>query len=142
MSGSQKAIKVFSIIAIIGGVLAALLAVLMFVGMGVVAGETVNFDGTQVDESFIAAVAGFMFLICAVEYLVAGIFGVRGANNPQKIGPFYVICWIIVVLQVLALVVDVVSGGNDMAVTVVEHIVELIIPVILLVLANKVKKQA
>lgn len=141
MSGSQKVINVFSIIAIIGGVIAALFAVLMFAGMGLVAGETTELEGTVVDQSFVAGAAGVAFVLTAVEYLVAGILGVRGAHDARKIGPFYIVCWIVVILQLISFVLDLIAGG-DMGVIIGGHVGGLIIPVILLVLAGKVKKQA
>ncbi len=141
VSGCQKAIKVFSIIAIIAGVAAALFAVLMFAGAGALAGETTEIEGVVVSESFAAAAVGIASVLCAIEYLVAGILGVRGANDALKIGPFYVVCWIVVALQLIGFAIGLIASG-DMITAFVDHVPELIIPVILLVLAGKVRKQA
>ena len=141
MSGSQKAVKVVSIISIVFGVIGLLLGIMMIAGAGLLNGQTIEAEGEVFNASIAAIAFGILFFVSSVLSIVIGALGVRGANDPSKIGPFYVICWIDVVLEVIQFVGNLATGSGAAA-SIGYLIGGLIIPVILIILCKKIKEQA
>ena len=88
---SQKALKVISIIMIVFAALTLLLGI-----GGIVTGGALGILGAGIGDAGsaalvggVAAVAGFVILLGGAINLAIGIFGLRGANDPRKIGAFY-----------------------------------------------------
>lgn len=141
MSGSQKAVKVISIISIVFGVIGLLLGIMMIAGAGLLNGQTVAAEGEVFNASIAAIAFGILFFVSSVLSIVIGALGVRGANDPAKIGPFYVICWIDVVLEVIQFGGNLATGSG--AASSIGYLIGgLIIPVILIILCKKIKEQA
>ena len=143
MTGSQKAIKVLSIIVIVVAILSILAGIITFTGgmANVMAGA----DASTAEQQQLALGAGLLFvlaggaIVSGVIDLVVGLLGLRGAKDPNKIMPFFVIAIIGAVFAVLNLVGCLASGqagGTDIA----SAVVQLVLMVVCVVLANNVRK--
>lgn len=122
-------IKVFSIIEIVISVLAIIASIMVIVSGVAVSGvstltvdQLVNESGLTVEEATATAAAfqggggaisilGLIMLVGSIVDFVAGIFGVRGANNPSKLMPFIVITVIGLAFTVVSLIMNLVSGA-------------------------------
>lgn len=143
MTGSQKAIKVVSIIVIIVSILSILAGLASCVGgfAGVAASE----GASQSDQEMLALGAGLLFvlggtaIVSGVIDLIVGLLGLRGAKNPDKIMPFFVIAIIGVVFAVLNLAGCFTSGQLD-GTSIVSAIVQLALMALCVYLANNVRK--
>ena len=111
-SGSQKALRVIVIVLIVFAVAtllasAAMLALSVFsLANGI--DTTVDLNGQPVSGIVFMISFAIVLVVSAVVDLVVGIFGLRGASNPQKIKPFFVLC-------IIGLVLDVASVGWSIA---------------------------
>ena len=84
-------------------------------------------------------VLGAGALISGVIDLLIGIFGLRGAKDPRKIGPFFVFSIIGLVLSILNLIISLTSGVSDLT-TIGSNIVSVALLIGCVVLANKVRQ--
>lgn len=101
MSGARKALKVISIIMIVMAVLNAAAGLMAVFGASFVVGqEFASIDDIRVDVGAALQAVGVMAVVSGVVSVLVGILGVRGANNPAKIGPFKVLACIGLVLCV------------------------------------------
>lgn len=144
MSGSQKAIKVISIITIVMAVICFLVGLTTCVGAGALIGA--GADATADAQSVYTTGAG-LFLVLAggaifsgIIDLVVGILGLRGAKNPAKIMPFFVIAIIGAVFAVINLAGEIMGLGSDSS-SIASAVVQLVLMVVCVVLANNVRKQ-
>lgn len=142
-SMSQKVLKVISIIMIVVGAIAIVISAMMLVG-GIAA---VNYgtvpDVSPEDAETVTVVAiglGIMGIISGIVNVVIGIFGVRGANNPQKIGVFFVLCIVGLVLMAINTVYQFATGAVDSS-GVISAFLGYVCPVIVTMLAHNVKKE-
>ena len=143
MTGSQKVIKVVSILVIIVAILSILLGLASCVGgfAGVAASSGVS----ESEQETLALGAGVLFflgggaIISGVIDLIVGLLGLRGAKNPDKIMPFFVIAIIGVVFAVLNLAGCFTSGQLD-GTSIVSAIVQLALMALCVYLANNVRK--
>ncbi|MEF2655559.1 MAG: hypothetical protein U0M72_03875 [Eggerthellaceae bacterium] len=148
-SGSQKALKVLSIILIVLSVISIVGMLFVLAGGGLL--FTAITDGTAdvpaSDLNTLATATTFIValsvvaLLSAIFDLIVGILGVRGANNPQKIRPFIVMCIICIVLDVISLAFSFAAEPMDPS-AIAGGVLGLAIPIICLVLANNIKKQS
>lgn len=139
-SSSQKALKVISIIMIIFAAIGILLGMITAFG-----GGAIGVVGSASDDSALLAggilmVMGAMMLVGGVINLVIGIFGLRGANDPQKIGVFFVLSIIGIVFAGLQVLSNFMNGSMDVT-TILSSLVGLILPVACVILANNIKKE-
>lgn len=147
-SGSQKALKVLSIILIVLAAIGIAGMLLMLAGGGLLfaAFSDNAADVSASDMSTLATATGFLMalsvlaLVSAVFELLVGVFGVRGANNPQKIGPFIVLCIICIIIDVASFAFSFAMEPMDSS-AIAGGILGLAIPIICLVLANNIKKE-
>lgn len=148
-SGSQKALKVLSIILIVFAIISLVATLLVLAGGGLIFAAISDGAATDVSVSGLETVTvatgllmllGIVSLLSAIFELIVGIFGVRGANNPQKIRPFVVLCIICLVLEVIGFGGSLLAGATDFD-TITGGIIGLAIPIICLVLANNIKKE-
>ena len=137
MSGSQKALKVISIITIVYAVVLLVLGIFMAAGGSLLSGETIDVDGTAASASIVAAVLGVTLVIGGVVDLVIGLLGLRGAKNPRKVGPFFVLCISGLVLGLVGLGMSLAQGTFDLW-----SLVSVVIVAVCLYLSAQVKKQA
>lgn len=148
-SGSQKALKVLSIILIVLAAFSIVGMLLVLAGGGLLftaISENAITDVSSSDLDTVATATGLVMflgvalLISAIFDLIVGIFGVRGANNPQKIRPFIVLCIICIVVEAIGAISSFALGSTDSN-TILGVILGLAIPIICLVLANNIKKE-
>ena len=137
MSGSQKALKVISIITIVYAVVLLVLGIFMAAGGSLLSGETIDVDGTAASASIVAAVLGVTLVVGGVVDLVIGLLGLRGAKNPRKVGPFFVLCIIGLALGLVGRGMAIAQGTFDPA-----SLVNIVIIAVCLFLAMRVKQQA
>ena len=137
MTGSQKVIKVISILVIIVAILSILLGLASCVGG--FAGVAASSGASESEQETLALGAGLLFflgggaIISGVIDLIVGMLGVRGANNPEKIMPFFVI-------SIIAVVFGCFTTGQMDATTIASAVVQLVLMVVCVVLANNVRK--
>jgi FtsH-binding integral membrane protein len=148
-SGSQKVLRIVSIITIIGGVLTFLVGVLALVGGGAFAGmpaaevaEAVAESGLEQDElAFVAVAIGILALLTAALYIAEGIFGLRAAKDASKIGPMRVLVIISLVLAVVSIVLNIFEG-NFTSSTLINDLVDIAWCCFMYWICNNIKNQA
>ena len=147
-SGSQKVLLVLSIISIIVAVIGILFGIMKMLGgalLGMVpadeAASALSESGlTQQEAGAFAGLAGFIVLIGCVIELIVGILGVRAANDNQKIMPVWVLAIIELILSAISLG-SVVANGSFSS-NGLSAILSLVIAVLMLWIANNIKREA
>lgn len=142
-SSSQKALLVLSIIEIVFAVLALFAGIATGLLGGLVGAAGVQ--GELTADEVALGTAGLAFLsaiiiISAVWSLLCGIFGIRAANDNQKIMIVWVFAIIGVILGIVGLVYAIVNGSFGQ--NAVSLIVSLIVDVLLFWIANNIKREA
>ena len=143
-SGSQKALLVLSIIEIVFAILALVAGFASGVLTGMVAGTNPLDVGLTSNEIAMGGAAlGILtvaIIISAIWSLLCGIFGIRAANDNQKIMIVWVFTLIGVILGVVGIIAAIVNGsfGSQAA----SLIISLIIDGILFWIANNIKREA
>lgn len=142
-SGSQTALLVFSIIEIIGAVLVLLAAFAAIAATGLIGVAGTTGDLTAEETAIGAAMGGILSIVLVIGgvwSLLCGIFGIRAANDNQKIMIVWVFVIIGLVLNAVGLVMSIINGTftND----VFSAIVPLAINVIMFVICNNIKREA
>ncbi|WP_080797121.1 hypothetical protein [Arabiibacter massiliensis] len=140
-SSSQKALKVIAIIMIVFAALSIAAGLLAMAGGGLAGyvGVDSSDDGAVMLGGF-AMLLGFVALLGGAIDLLIGIFGLRGANDPSKIGVFYVFAIIGLVLAVLD-ALGTFFGGNADGSDIFGAIVGIILPLVCVLLASNIKKE-
>ena len=137
MSGSQKYIKIVSILNIIGGAFYVLIGILGFLGKGLVGNEAlIEQAGGDSSAPMAANVFLIVMIVIGLFSLVVGILGVRAANDPSKIGPVFTLAVVSLIISVVNLFVGI-FGGNFS----VYSLIECVPPALMTWCANNVKKQ-
>lgn len=137
MSGSQKALKVVSLLLIIYAVVMTAFGIFLVAGGTFLAGETIDVNGTAEAANAMAAALGGGTIVGGIVDLVIGLLGLRGAKNPRKVGPFFVLCIIGLVLGLVGLGMSLAQGTFDLW-----SLVSVVIVAVCLYLSAQVKKQA
>lgn len=142
-SGSQKALLVFSILEIIGAVLVLLGAIMAIAATGLVgvagsAGELTTDE--QVAGIAMGGVLSIVLIISGVWSLLCGIFGIRAANDNQKIMIVWVFLLIGLILDVVGLIMGIVDGSIMQNAPSV--LISLAFGVIMFWIANNIKREA
>ena len=142
-SGSQKVLLVLSIIEIIGGVLALITGAMAFLGAGAVLTDAATVAGSGVTQDEAAGIFVILSGVAVIEgswSLLCGIFGVRAANDNQKIMIVWVFCLIGVIISVVGIVAAIINGsfGNQ----VWSLLFTLVCSGIMFFIANNIKKEA
>lgn len=132
MSGSRKALKVISIIMIVFAALTMALGLLMSLGLGLVAIP----DASTASAGALVGLVGIGIIIGGAINLLIGILGVRGANNPAKIMPFFVLAIIGLVFGALGLIMNISQGTFEPS-----SLVSIALEIACVVLAFNVKKE-
>ena len=143
-SGSQKALKVISIIGIIGGVLTLLSAGIMLFGGSLLAGVTdeVIVDGmTNAEVGGMVSFAGVVSLIGGIVYLIQGILGVRASNDATKINPVWILAIIGIVFAVLSFISLFTSGEPVEMSNIAGGVASIAFAGLYFWIANNIKKQ-
>lgn len=144
MTGSQKALKVISIIVIILAVLCIIAGALLLIpNLAYVEAGFPNVEGT--DQLTVAAGTAFVLLIGAfilvsgVIDLIVGILGLRGAKDPKKIGGFFAIAVIGLILAAINLAITLFSGQQLDFAALSAPIAQIVVMLICVILANNVR---
>ena len=130
-TSSQTALKVLSIIGIVVGAIIAVSGIVLTVGANGFAMSQASSSGAGV------AVLGTILIVAGAFNVVVGVFGVRGANDPSKIGVFWVLCIIGIVFNALGLIMEATGSGISAS-----SLIGTLFVVVLFILANNIKKQA
>ena len=140
-SGSQKALLVFSIIQIICSALVLVSAIMMIAATGLIgaAGAELTADEQQLG-AMTGGLLSIILVIAGVWGLLCGIFGIRAANDNQKIMIVWVFLLIELILTVVSLVMSFTNG--DFGSQPFSYIVSLVLAIAMFVVANNIKKEA
>lgn len=145
-SKNQKVLLVFSVIEIVAGAIMAVLAILALTGGAFIAGGAagdIAVDGATLSSGqagSIVVIAGIVLLVAGVIGIVVGVLGVRAAKDKSKIMPVWVLAIIDVVLSLVIAIYAIANGAE--ASSIGTDVVSLVISVIVLVVANNIKREA
>lgn len=139
MSGSQKTLKIISIVLVVWAILVILLGAFLAAGSAVpgMSAESIDMGGSTTDMATAALGFGIGIAVGGVVNLVIGLLGLRGAKNPHKIGLFFALCIVGLVLGVVGIVMSVMQGAFQWT-----SLVSLVIVAACTYLAAKIRKQA
>lgn len=139
MSGSQKALKVISIVLIIWAVITILIGAFLAAGSAMpgMSDQSIDVSGTALNASSAALALGVGTVVGGVINLIIGFLGLRGAKNPKKIGAFLVLCIIGLILGIAGIVLNVMNGAFQWT-----DLVSVVIVIVCTILAFSVRKQA
>lgn len=137
MSGSQRVLKIISILLIVWAVILIAFGAFLAFGSGFATGYVVDSQGAAVDAATMSIALGVGTIIGGVVNLVIALLGLRGAKNPRKIGAFFVLSIIGVVLGLISLGMGIAQGTFQWS-----SLVSLALVVVCAVLAYNIKKQA
>ena len=160
-TGYQTALKVISVITIILAIIAIIAGLLSFATVGLLGTamsdpeiasqlyQAVQIEGygTITGQEASSIILGFGFLfgtICLIEgiiTLIVGILGVRGSNDPRKIGPFKVFAIIGLVISIIS-IISVIFTNPANGLSWVEGLIALAESGVGLWLAVKIQEQA
>lgn len=141
-SGSQKVLRVLSILSIVGSVLSFGMAALMIFGGGLYSAEGDPVGGMSAAEAGATfAGVGFATLIEGAIGLIQGILGLRASNDNTKIMPVWVLSVIGLGMGVIGFLLNLIGGGVN-AETIGTSIGSILGSGIMFVLANNIKKEA
>ena len=140
MEKSCKLLKVVSILMIIFGGIALLVALLAVLGAGVIAAGAA---GIGTDAAGAAAglimVASIIMLIGAVIQFVAGIVGVKNHKKPEKATICIVFGVLVTLVYIVSIVIDIASGAGQPMTIALSIVIGLVMPVLYLLGAFKLK---
>lgn len=143
-SGSQKFLKVISIIDIVIGVLAIIMSIVTITvggAVGVVSDDVVASGEVTASDVAMASgamsIIGVFALIVGALILVEGILGLRAANDPNKIMPVWVLSLIGLAGGGVGLVMTIAQSGN-----VLSSLFSLLGSCLMFWVANNIKHQA
>lgn len=140
MSGARKALKIMSILTIVMAIIQIITAGLIVFGSSFMVGmQEAKLDGTTVDVGVALMGVGIMALVSSVVSLIVGILGVRGANDPTKIGPYKIIAIIGLVLCILQAAMFLFTG--QIASYGISGVLSLVFVAVLVFLAFKIEKE-
>lgn len=137
MSTSRKIIKFFSILTLVGGLLRLIAGILIGIDMWDNASMVVGVS--PIDGELGGVAIGIMGAVEGIWAMAIGWIGIKGANNPTKIGGFIVITAIAFVYYAFFFVMNFVGGGSGFDGT---SFVGTIWNLIALVMGFSVKKEA
>jgi len=134
MEKSCKLLKVTGILMIIFGGIGIILALLAFLGAGVIAQADQDLAGLVI-------VGSVLLLVSAAIQLIAGVLGVKNHNKPHKANVCLIFAVIVMVLALVGIIIDVISMGVTSGIF-FSVIIGFAIPVLYLIGSLKLKKLA
>ena len=133
-TSSQTALKVLSIIGIVVGAIIAVSGIVLTVGANGFAMSQASSSGAGV--AVLGTIGGVVLIVAGAFNVVVGVFGVRGANDPSKIGEVMLLIPGIV-FNALGLIMEATGSGISAS-----SLIGTLFVVVLFILANNIKKQA
>lgn len=139
MSENRKALKIISIIIILAGLYDLIpgLIILFTSSSPDIAGQVLLIKGAVYTEAMAAVVFGAIYVVSGLINLIVGLLGWRGAKNPSKIGPFFVLAVIASIVAVLLLVSDLATGTWP-----VSSAIEALLVIATAVIAYRIRQEA
>ena len=115
-TGTQKALRITSIIMIIFGVLVALSGAII-IASGAAAdslglNDAVNFRGTETTAGILTMAVGILVLIMGALQLIVAFLGLRASNDASKVGPYRALSWGISIVILAMIVYNWFLGGT------------------------------
>ena len=115
-TGTQKALRITSIILIIFGVLVALSGAII-IASGAAAdslglNDAVNFQGTETTAGILTMAVGILVLIMGALQLIVAFLGLRASNDASKVGPYRALSWGISIVILAMIVYNWFLGGT------------------------------
>ncbi len=115
-TGTQKALRITSIIMIIFGVLVALSGAII-IASGAAAdslglNDAVNFQGTETTAGILTMAVGILVLIMGALQLIVAFLGLRASNDASKVGPYRALSWGISIVILAMIVYNWFLGGT------------------------------
>ncbi|MEG0096010.1 MAG: hypothetical protein RR671_00820 [Raoultibacter sp.] len=135
MTGSRKVLNILSILLMVIGVLGILLGIFLVAGGSLLGGTVIE----GVNGQALSTVVGGIAIVTSIVDIVIGYMGRRGAQDPTKIKPFFIICIIGVVLYVMSIIGAITT--NDMS-SLPDYLISSVFIIVCLYFANKVKQEA
>ena len=130
-SGYQKALKFIAVITIIIAILIMIVGVLLIIAGGILGSQLtdgeitssldpaisaalpgVSLETVQALETGFGIFGGIAVVIVGLILLIVGGLGKRGANNPRKIGPFFVLSIISLICSLLYILMMCFGAGT------------------------------
>ena len=143
-SGSQKALRVISIIQIIFSIIILIVGAMGFIAAGEVGsiqtGDVELNSVAQGAAGTIAVAFGVVVVIIGLWNLLCGVFGLRAANDNQKIMIVWVFLLIGMIIELVAATMAILNGFMDT--TFISVAVALAWSVFMFWIANNIKKEA
>ena len=139
MSRSQKIMKVLSILAIIGGTLAVIFGILLFLGFGYAATSPEIYnevEGFTPEMGRTLVLGSLPIVLSGIFNVILGISGLVAAKDANKVMPVYILSGISLIIGIVSLVNSAMSGQFN-----VTDIFSLLIPILMVWCAFNVKKQ-
>ena len=88
-------------------------AVVLAAGIFMFVNAPATAEVTTVENPVVTAEAlGAILAVTGAVYLVAGVMGAKGANNPVRLGGFVVVAWVLAVVNAAEAVLSYVSGSS------------------------------
>ncbi len=107
MSSECKIVKGMSLFMLVLGLLGLAAGIFMFVNAPAAA------EVTTVESPVVTAEAlGAILAVTGAVYLVAGVMGAKGANNPVRLGGFVAVAWVLALVNAAEAVLSYMSGGS------------------------------
>jgi len=143
MENSSKLLKVTGILMIIFGSFAIIFGIIGVFSMAVIEEGAVllGIDPATLNTG-VLMFSSILAVVAAVVQLIAGIIGVKSFDKPEKATVCIVFGVLIALLVVLAFILEMLGGLNFGAMNVVSLFIGLVIPVLYLLGAFKLKKLA
>ncbi len=139
MTGSQKALRVICVLTIVYAVLLLISGGVMLAGssMSQMQSMSMNVNGTIASYSALALAFGIMFVVFGLVDLFIGILGFRGAKRPNKIGAFFFLAIIGLVMSIIGIIWSIMQGSFDTF-----SLINFVFTLLCVILARNVRKLA
>ena len=143
-SGSQKVLRILSIIQIIISILILIVGIMGFIAAGSVGsiqtGDVELNSAVQGAAGSLAVAFGVVVVIIGIWNLLCGVFGLRAANDNQKIMIVWVFLLIGMVIELIATAFAILNAFQDTSLWSVAG--ALIWSVFMFWIANNIKREA
>ena len=131
---SKKVLKVFGILAIIGGIFFLLISLLALFGGAAL--TTVTEPDAQQASGY-AFELSFLMLISGIVFLLEGIFSLKAVKDATKAQPAWILAIISIVIAVIDLISTIVTGQTS---NLFSHFCNLVTSIVVFIAVNNIKK--
>ena len=143
MSSERKALKIVCFLYVLDALAGLVTGGIVLAGMGLIDPSAVAVvGGIEFALQPWALAFGVFLLASSIFYLALSMAGIKGANNPHKIGTFRVLAVVALVVSVIGLGINVVFSSESFSSASITPFVSVIFAVLCVILGGKVAKQA